>query len=270
LQTILDHMPIGVVLVEAGSSRPVLGNAGLERILGKRLDKGVTRDELPTSYRFVHPGTERTLTPEELPSQRAVRGKSMVVAEVDILHSDNERVRTDSIAVPILDESGAVKKVIVLVIDVTARKDAEEERVRLQEEVIRFQAAALTERSSPLIPITDEILVLPLIGSIDTERGHQVLDTVLHGTSQRGARVAIIDITGVHTIDTHAAATLTAAAQALRLVGVEPVLTGIRAEVAQTMVGLGVHLDGITTRSTLQAGIQYALRRLGKNASLSY
>ena len=96
------------------------------------------------------------------------------------------------------------------------------------------------------------------------ERGHQVLDTVLAGASQSRARVAIIDITGVRTIDTQAAAVLTNAAQALRLLGVIPVLTGIKAEVAQTLVSLGIDLTGIVTRSTLQAGIQYALHQLGK------
>ena len=106
--------------------------------------------------------------------------------------------------------------------------------------------------------------MLPLIGSIDAERSQQVLKFVLQGTTHRGARVTILDITGVRMLDTQAATTLTDAAQALPLLGVEPVLTGIRAEFAQTLVGLGVELDHITTRSTLQAGIQYALRRLGK------
>src|SRR6185369_9231736 len=133
-------------------------------------------------------------------------------------------------------------------------------RMRMQEELINVQAAALAERSTPLIPITDEIVVVPLIGSLDTDRGSQLIDTLLHGVSQNRARVAIIDITGVRTLDTQAASTLTGAAQALRLLGVEPVLTGIRAEVAQTLVTLGVRLEGISTRNNLQSGIALALK----------
>jgi rsbT co-antagonist protein RsbR len=164
------------------------------------------------------------------------------------------------------DETGAVAGLRGVTMDVTELKLAQQERERLrrQEEVIVSQKAALAELSSPLIPITDDILVLPIIGSLDPERSQQVLDTVLHGSSKSSARVAIIDITGVRTVDTQAASALTNAARALGLLGVEAVLTGIRPEVAQTLVSLGIRLDGIATRSTLQAGIQYALRRLGK------
>lgn len=162
---------------------------------------------------------------------------------------------------PILDESGTMRSAMSLFVDVSERKRSESERGRIQQELIAFQAAALAERSTPLIPISDELLVLPLIGSLDTERGQQILEVLLSGVSHSGTRVAIIDVTGVRTLDTQAAQTLTQAAQALRLLGVEPVLTGIRAEVAQTLVSLGVPLAGIVTRSTLQSGIAYANRK---------
>jgi len=129
------------------------------------------------------------------------------------------------------------------------------------------QAAALAERSTPIIPISDEIVVVPLIGSLDADRGVQLLDTLLSGVSQNRARVAIIDITGVRTLDTQAARTLTSAAQALRLLGVEPVLTGIRAEVAQTLVTLGVRLDNIATRNNLQSGIALAQKFVSQKAT---
>jgi len=167
-------------------------------------------------------------------------------------------------AVPMLDAEKAVKNVVLVLSDVTARKRAEAERLQLQDEVIRVQAAALAERSSPIIPITDEILVLPIIGSIDVDRGQQVLATILEGTAQRRAKVAIIDITGVGTVDTQAATALIGAARALRLLGVEPILSGIRPDVAQTLVSLGVDLSGVATCGTLQSSIQHALRRLGR------
>jgi anti-anti-sigma regulatory factor len=266
MQRILDHLPVGVALLDGVSLKALLGNACLDRMLGRPLDKDLAIDRTVETYRFLEPGTERLIATEDLPSRRAAQSQKMETSEVDILQPSGERLSAEATAVPIVDENGAVKNLIILLSDLTARKRAEHERTRLQEEIIRVQAAALAERSSPLIPITDEILVLPLIGSIDTERGHQVLDTVLQGTSQRGAKVAIIDITGVRTVDTQAASALTNAAQALRLLGVDPVLTGIRPEVAQTLVSLGVRLEGIVTRSTLQSGIQYALKRLNKRA----
>jgi rsbT co-antagonist protein RsbR len=147
---------------------------------------------------------------------------------------------------------------IAIVHDLTERKRAEAERVRLQEQIIGAQAAALAELSTPMIPISDEVLAMPLIGAIDTQRAQQVLEALLRGIEQSRARIAILDITGVPVVDTQVAKTLIIAAQGVRLLGAEIVLTGIRPEVAQTLVGLGVDLGSIVTRSTLQRGIAYA------------
>jgi len=131
---------------------------------------------------------------------------------------------------------------------------------RVADETIRQQATALLELSTPLIPISDDILVMPLIGVVDSRRAAQVLETLLEGISQRGARVAILDITGVGVVDTKVADTLLRIARAVQLVGSEIVLTGIRPDVAQTLVGLGANLGGIVTRGTLQGGIRYAMQ----------
>ncbi|MCY0993451.1 hypothetical protein OV203_40310 [Nannocystis sp. ILAH1] len=130
--------------------------------------------------------------------------------------------------------------------------------------VDRLQAA-LAERSAPLIPITDDILVMPLIGTLDETRRARILEVALQGSS--AARVTIIDITGVPSLDVHAAALLTSTAQALRLLGVLPILSGVRAEVARDLMSFGDALTGIVTCGTLQAGVEYALRQLGKSYS---
>jgi anti-anti-sigma factor len=134
----------------------------------------------------------------------------------------------------------------------------------------------LAELSTPLIPISDQVMVMPLIGALDSRRAQQVLETLLHGIAERGAQVAILDITGVSVVDTHVAKALIQAAQAVSLLGAKVVLTGIRPEVAQTLVGLGVDLRGIVTHSTLQSAISFALgprglgniERLGNKAKL--
>jgi len=127
------------------------------------------------------------------------------------------------------------------------------------EELIRSQASALTELSTPLIPISDQIVVMPLIGMMDTQRVKQVMETLLEGVSARRARVAILDITGVSVVDTQVANALLQAAKAVRLLGAEMVLTGIRPDVARTLVGLDLELNNIVTKGTLQAGIAYAM-----------
>ena len=148
----------------------------------------------------------------------------------------------------------------MMLVDVTERKRAEEalrQSIAL-EETIQAQNAVLAELSTPLIPISDQIVAMPLIGSVDSRRAQQVIETLLQGIATSGAQVAILDITGVPVVDTQVANALIRAAQAVKLLGAQVVLTGIRPEVAQTLVGLGTDLRGIITRSSLQSGIAYA------------
>lgn len=133
-------------------------------------------------------------------------------------------------------------------------------RLRLQEQIIQGQAAALRELSSPLIPISDRVLVMPLIGAIDTMRAQDVLDKLLHGISATQAHTVILDVTGVARVDVQVANLLLQAAQTVQLLGAETILTGIRPEVAQTMIGLGIQFPSVATLSTLQAGVAYATR----------
>jgi anti-anti-sigma regulatory factor len=138
------------------------------------------------------------------------------------------------------------------------RARAEQSRLQLQEEVIRVQNERLAELSTPLIPISSDVMVMPLIGTMDQQRASLVLDTALAGAQSARARVVILDITGMRHIDTGVVATLINTGRALRLLGTEVILTGIRAEVAQTLVRLGIALESLVTRSTLQSGIAYA------------
>jgi anti-anti-sigma regulatory factor len=140
-----------------------------------------------------------------------------------------------------------------------ALRQAEEEQLKLKDEMIRMQAAALEQLSTPLIPISDDILVMPLIGTIDSRRAQKMTETLLQGLATHQAHAAILDITGVPVVDIEVAQGLLRAAQAAQLLGARVVLTGIRPEVAQTLVGIGVDLQGIVTYSTLQNGIRAAM-----------
>ena len=142
------------------------------------------------------------------------------------------------------------------------RQRAEEERARLQEDVIRMQATLLQEMSTPLIPLSDEVVIMPLVGTIDAKRAGQVLDAISRGVVSRGARIAIIDITGVPEVDSYVSSALIQAAQVVRLLGAEVVLTGIRSKVARSLAELRVDLSSIVIRSKLQGGIEYAHARL--------
>jgi anti-anti-sigma factor len=157
-------------------------------------------------------------------------------------------------ATPELGPDGSLKQVVCTFTDVTARKEAENELARARD-------AMFAEMAAPLIPISGDVMVMPLVGAMDTRRAKQVLDTLLPGISERRARVAIVDITGVRSVDAQVVSAVVGAAQAVRLLGAEMVLTGIQPSVAQVLVNLGVSTAGIVTRSTLQSGIAYALGR---------
>jgi GAF domain-containing protein len=141
------------------------------------------------------------------------------------------------------------------------RARAERERAALQEEIIVAQKARLAEMSTPLIPITAQIMVMPLIGTVDYARAEQVLESALTGVQRSRARVVILDVTGMTHIDTAVAAMLVATTRALRLLGAHAVLTGLRAEFARLLIAENIELGALTTRGTLQSGIAYALER---------
>ncbi len=151
------------------------------------------------------------------------------------------------------------RRFVLIARDLSERKRADEERARLQERIISAQAEALSELSTPLIPISDTVVVVPLIGALDAQRMRQVLGTLLQGVERTRARVAIVDITGVPVIDSEVAEGIVRAARAVELLGARVVVTGIRPEVAQALVGLGTDLHAIVTHSTLQSGIAYAM-----------
>ncbi len=139
-------------------------------------------------------------------------------------------------------------------------KQLEAERLQIQAEVIAAQERALRQLSTPLAPISDEAVALPLIGAIDARRAEQIMETLLEGVTARNAGIVIIDITGVTAVDTMVANMLIQAARAVRLLGARVILTGVGAEAAQSLVGLGADLEAIETRATLQDGIALALR----------
>ncbi|HEY0736067.1 MAG TPA: STAS domain-containing protein [Herpetosiphonaceae bacterium] len=131
--------------------------------------------------------------------------------------------------------------------------------ITARERMINEQTMQLRELSTPLMPIHQGVLVLPLVGQIDPRRASQIMETLLEGISAQVADVVIIDITGVPVVDTQVANYLIQAARAARLLGAKIVLVGIGPEIAQTIIQLGVDLSDITTRANLESGINYAL-----------
>ena len=128
------------------------------------------------------------------------------------------------------------------------------------ERTVRLQRVALQELSASLIPVFDRVSIMPLVGTVDTERAKLIIENLLEGVVEQRAEVVLLDITGVPIVDTMVAHHLIQAAEAVRLVGAKCLLVGIRPEIAQTIVTLGIDLTNFSTTSTLERGVQEALR----------
>lgn len=139
------------------------------------------------------------------------------------------------------------------------RRHGELEREKLQKQIL--------ELSSPIIPVSDQILVMPLIGIIDEARAGQLIDSALNRMTQSRASVMILDITGVPRVNNDVARAIVDTARALRLLGAQTILSGIRPDVARTLLSVDVDLSGITTQSTLQSAMGYAQRMLSQGGS---
>ncbi|MGM7703616.1 STAS domain-containing protein [Pseudalkalibacillus sp. Hm43] len=129
---------------------------------------------------------------------------------------------------------------------------------------VSVQKKALLELSAPLIPVFEHISVMPLIGTIDTERAKLIMENLLDGVIENRSQVVLIDITGVPVVDTMVAHHIIQAAEAVRLIGSKCILVGIRPEIAQTIVNLGIDLSDFPTRSTLLKGVESALEITNK------
>jgi rsbT co-antagonist protein RsbR len=133
--------------------------------------------------------------------------------------------------------------------------------LKTREEVIQRQQREMMELSTPVVQLWDDILALPLIGTLDSERTQVVMESLLQKIVDTGASIAIIDITGVPTVDTLVAQHLLKTVAAARLMGADCIISGIRPQIAQTIVHLGVNLSDVTTKASLADAFAIALRR---------
>lgn len=179
-----------------------------------------------------------------------------------VVTSKNGAIPVESSAIPLLNDAGAALSVGGVLRD-------ERERLALIESLRQSNAEQqhtlelLRQVSTPLIPIIEGVLIMPIVGEIDERRAGQIMETLLQGVARTAASTVLLDITGVPLVDTSVANALVLAARAVRLLGAEAILVGITPEVAQTLVGLGADLRELATRGDLQSGITYALRQHG-------
>jgi rsbT co-antagonist protein RsbR len=257
IRAFLDALPIGVFVIDA-QQLPSFANRIAHELLGTpERAEGVVSI---LSDRLRVAGTNQVYPLDRLPLASALRGEPGMVDDIE-LQTNAGRVPFRAHAVPVRDASGTIAFALLAFSDISEEKRAAA-ALRLreqQDQLIQAQSDALQEISTPLLTISEGVVVMPLVGAVDSRRTQQINEALLHGVSAQRAQVAIIDITGISIVDTQVANALIHAAQAVKLLGAQVVLTGIRPEVAQTLVGLSVSLESIVTRGTLQSGIAFAL-----------
>jgi len=250
LQAFLDNTP-ALMFAKDAEGRYVVVNGEYSRCVGRPVEEILGKKPSDVS-------DAATAVAMEAADQKALaEGRLQFVRKMP--HAEGPRVYL-AVKFAIQGEGGPLG-VGTVGIDVTREREAEDERAVLQEKVIAAQEATIRELTTPLLPISDGIVAMPLVGGIDAARAQQIIEALLDGITRYGARAAILDVTGVRVVDTHVAHALVQAAQAASLLGTRVVLTGMSPAIARTLVELGADLHGIATVSTLRAGIDWAIKQ---------
>ena len=174
------------------------------------------------------------------------------------MRKDGSRFWANVIISPILDESRELVGFVKVTRDLTERRE--------QERLVQRQRDEILELSTPVIQVWDKVLVLPVIGTLDSMRAARLTEGLLERIALEQAEVVILDISGVPAIDTDVAQHLLKTVEAARLMGTESVLSGVRPETAQAIVHLGIELGTLRSRNSLRDALQLALRLVGTDA----
>lgn len=268
-QDTLDSLPIGLFIVVDGKFKLV--NPELLKITGYSKDELLDSNPLKLVY-------EEDRISAKNNAINMLKGKLLTPYEYRSIHKSG-RIDWTMETVKSIQYRGQ-RAALGYFVDITERKNAEEEIKRYrdhleelvqertaelarQSEIITQQSQEMLELSTPVMQVWQGILVAPLIGSLDSQRTQHFMERLLERIVETNSPVALVDITGVPIIDTQTAQHLIDTITAVRLLGAQVILTGVRPAIAQTLVHLGIDLSGIVTRSSLAAGLQVAMSNLG-------
>lgn len=257
LKAILDNAPITVFAKDL---------AGRFTMTNRNFD-----DAFPFGRGFALGKMDADFLPPEVARQNRTNDLIALEKDAPIEFEEHVPVREElrsflGFKFPLRDAQGRPYAVCGIMSDITALRRAEEERAALQLRIIEAQREALRDLSTPLLPIAGGVVLMPLVGAIDEGRAALVLEALLEGVVAHRAEVAILDITGIHTVDADVARGLVQAAHAAGLLGAEVILTGVRPAAARTLVDLGIDMHGIKTLGSLEQGVAHAIARSGRRA----
>jgi len=240
-ESIFRNTPIAVRTVS--KDKIVLAsNKEMAALSGVPMDKAIG---MPCDEQF---GGE--LCETACPLKQAIEGKKIVL-EAEKTGANGSEILVRMYASPLVSNDGETIGIIESYIDITREHEDEARIVSFQRELL--------EVSTPVITVWDGVVSVPIMGTLDSERTQLMMENLLEAIVDREAETAIIDISGIATVDSSVADHLIRTAKAVRLVGAVPILTGINANIAQTIARLGIELEGLKTMSTLRDGLRYAI-----------
>jgi rsbT co-antagonist protein RsbR len=255
LQWVLDALPQVVFwkdrdLVYRGGSRRFAERAGFS---GVDAIPGKTDYDCcwPVSEAEKYRADDREVIDRGEPKLHMVETETQVNGQTDWVETSK---------VPLRDENGRVIGIVGVYEEISARLREAQALVSEREALIRAQAALLSELSTPLLPIHEKVLVMPLIGRIDEGRSRMVMERLLEGVVSHQAESVILDLTGVPVVDAAVASGVLAVARAAELLGTRVVLTGLGPDLARTIIETGIDLGGVKTFGTLRDGVAFATR----------
>lgn len=253
-KALIDRAPDSIIVTSHGTR--IYANDAYSQLLGYESTIGLSREE-------VTPQSEQSKIGEILTH---IQQHGHWQGPYVYLRKDGSTVMTDMSVFAFhtmcdQPEIYDVSTLGIVVRDMTRHLEQEAERLQLQQQIIDAQQVAIRELSTPLIPLSPSVVLMPLIGSLDSYRAQLVMETLLEGIALHQAETAILDITGLSVVDTGVANALMQAAQAVRLLGARVVLTGIGPAMAQSLVHLGTDLTSVTTRGSLQSAVVEAVKR---------
>jgi PAS domain S-box-containing protein len=252
LQGIIDNTPSSI-FVKNIEGRFLLVNRRAASFLQHTPDQLIGK----TDYELFPPKIVERWRTNDRPILES--GKSVQIEVV--MHQDDGLHTYITTRFPFYDAQGLVYAIGGISTDITERAQTQAAQALMQIQLEDAQQQAMQNVTTPIIPIADHIVTMPLVGTLDAVRAQQAMQTLLEGITTYHAKIAVLDITGLSVVDSEVTQALTRIAQAVRLLGAQVVLTGIQPHVAEMLVYLGVDLSGVITRSTLQEGVTYALHQ---------
>ncbi len=252
LQLLVDNLRDYAIILLDTEGRVLTWNNAAERLKGWKAEE------------IIGQPISRFYTKEDVEGGK-IQTELKVAAQDGRFEDEGWRVRKDGrrfwanvMITALRDKDGTLRGFGKVTRDLTERRNNEEKIKRQAQEI--FEMAAV-----PIVQVWQGILLVPLIGTLDSQRSQQLMEKLLHRVTETSSAVAILDITGVPTIDSQTAQHLIETVSAVRLLGADVIMTGVRPTIAQTLVHLGIDLSNVITRASLAAGLQMALGILDLN-----